>query len=178
MSEFFRGWRRKVGVATLMLSCVFMAEWIRGQIVGDVLVPPVRKHITESTVTTIVDSFLSGTNLLVWQREQCVYSGAGYQWGHKAGSKYLKRRTSRVPLNLGELDVKWHWQLGGFGSCELPIESFREGAAVFRNNLLVIPYWLIVLPLTLISACLLVSKPRPSTQKKIDAPTANEGTTK
>ena len=135
-------------------------------------------RMDQSTVTTIVDSFLSGTNLLVWQREQCVYSGAGYQWGHKAGSKYLKRRTSRVPLNLGELDVKWHWQLGGFGSCELPIESFREGAAVFRNNLLVIPYWLIVLPLTLISACLLVSKPRPSTQKKIDAPTANEGTTK
>jgi hypothetical protein len=30
MGEFFRGWRRKVGVVTLMVACMFMAMWVRG----------------------------------------------------------------------------------------------------------------------------------------------------
>src|SRR3954462_3489874 len=29
MREFFRGWRRKLGVATLVMACVFAAGWVR-----------------------------------------------------------------------------------------------------------------------------------------------------
>ena len=29
MMEFFRGWRRKVGVVTLAMACVFMVGWVR-----------------------------------------------------------------------------------------------------------------------------------------------------
>ena len=29
MGEFFKGWRRKVGVLTLLIACVFAAGWIR-----------------------------------------------------------------------------------------------------------------------------------------------------
>lgn len=29
MWEFFRGWRRKVGVLTLMMTCIFAAGWVR-----------------------------------------------------------------------------------------------------------------------------------------------------
>ena len=30
MGEFFKGWRRKMGVATLALALAFTAEWLRG----------------------------------------------------------------------------------------------------------------------------------------------------
>lgn len=29
MHDFFNGWRRKVGVATLVMACVFTAGWVR-----------------------------------------------------------------------------------------------------------------------------------------------------
>lgn len=29
MKEFFRGWKRKAGVCTLMLACILSMEWIR-----------------------------------------------------------------------------------------------------------------------------------------------------
>ena len=29
MREFFQGWRRKVGVATLLLACLLMFVWLR-----------------------------------------------------------------------------------------------------------------------------------------------------
>ena len=29
MGEFFHGWRRKVGIVTLVIACVFMAGWVR-----------------------------------------------------------------------------------------------------------------------------------------------------
>ena len=35
MGEFFKGWRRKVGVLTLVMACMFMAVWIRSSLVID-----------------------------------------------------------------------------------------------------------------------------------------------
>ncbi len=44
-----------------------------------------------------------------------------------------------------------------------------------EDVLIVPPYWSIVLPLTILSAGLLLTKPRNSTQKKSPEPAANEG---
>lgn len=35
MRDFFRGWRRKFGVVTLVLACVFAAGWVRSYAGGD-----------------------------------------------------------------------------------------------------------------------------------------------
>ena len=35
MREFFRGWRRKSGVLTLLMALVFMAGWVRGFTTAD-----------------------------------------------------------------------------------------------------------------------------------------------
>lgn len=32
MGEFFKGWRRKVGCAALMMACVYLAAWARGSV--------------------------------------------------------------------------------------------------------------------------------------------------
>lgn len=37
MSEFFKGWRRKMGVMTLVMACVFAVLWARSQIICDMV---------------------------------------------------------------------------------------------------------------------------------------------
>ena len=36
MREFFKGWRRKVGLAALVMACVVMGAWMRSQFTSDV----------------------------------------------------------------------------------------------------------------------------------------------
>ena len=35
MFEFFRGWKRKAGVATLVMACTLAAAWVRSLFVTD-----------------------------------------------------------------------------------------------------------------------------------------------
>ena len=37
MREFFQGWRRKVGVVTLVMACVLTAGWVRSFLIRDIL---------------------------------------------------------------------------------------------------------------------------------------------
>ena len=37
MREFFRGWRRKTGLATLAMACVLTVLWMRSHLVQDEL---------------------------------------------------------------------------------------------------------------------------------------------
>jgi hypothetical protein len=37
MLEFFRGWRRKVGIVTLLMSIAFLGMWFRSRVVEDAL---------------------------------------------------------------------------------------------------------------------------------------------
>lgn len=36
MNEFFHGWRRKAGIATLVVACVVTGMWLRGLYVADI----------------------------------------------------------------------------------------------------------------------------------------------
>jgi len=93
MGEFFKGWRRKIGVVTLVLACVFAVDWMR-----------------------------------------------------LADYSVKEGRTSDVPW----LPTVMHPQLG-------------------------VPYGWIVLPLTLLSGYLLLSKPRLSKPKQTTEPAPTTG---
>ena len=95
MGEFFNGWRRKVGVVTLIIACLFTAFWLA----------------TLETEFPILD----------------------FDLGTDEGNL-----TIRVQLWFDPpmIDIDYCWK---------------------------IPYWSIVLPLTLLSALLLLSRPRPKT---------------
>lgn len=41
MKEFFDGWRRKVGVASLAMACALMAMWLRSMVVSDLVQIPI-----------------------------------------------------------------------------------------------------------------------------------------
>ena len=41
MGEFFKLWRRRIGVVTLGLACVFTAGWVRSEIISEIVVLPI-----------------------------------------------------------------------------------------------------------------------------------------
>ena len=160
MGEFFKPWQRKIGIVTLMMACVFTGLWVRGQAIKDV-------YQFGNGNGPVFDTVVSSHYGLMWFRYEAI-DGSGYSWNPgwfaipiDACSKLYSSECRIV------YDVKWHWGELGFDFCDSGIGD--QIHAVHRN----IPYWSIVLPLTANSAFLLLSKPRVTTQKKTDQPTAN-----
>ena len=59
MRDFYRGWRRKVGIVTLVMACVFMGVWVRSLVYLDIVYVQGLGHFhelisTEGTVHWIV----------------------------------------------------------------------------------------------------------------------------
>ena len=67
-------------------------------------------------------------------------------------------------------EVKWHWKAGGFEFKNRLVPKIGFSSTIWQ-----VPYWSIVIPLTAITAFLLISKPRRSNQKKTDDPIRDEG---
>ncbi len=65
--------------------------------------------------------------------------------------------------------VKIHWRWYGLGTCQ---HRHTDGSS---SKISLVPDGFFVAPLTVMSALLLLSKPRGSTLKKLPEPTANEG---
>ena len=131
MGEYVRPWRRKVGVLTLVMACVFMAGWVRSQRMTDFV-----------TICT---------------NHRTMYSLSSSTIGIS-----LNRLLEPPPLNGPPI-----W-CGSYSHLSSVILDSVEG----QNNQpdWFIHYWAIVVHLTLISAYLLLSKPRKSDQKKITEP--------
>jgi len=149
MGGYFKPWRRKIGVVTLVMACVLMVGWVRS---------------------------LSGLDSFLWP------SGTGRVFGLMSTDQYF---------GCGVRDSVWkqeplgfpRWHTGEFRSVNQWIDEIPDKSWQFRQvNFAVIhskgentticftPYWSIVIPLTLLSAYLLLPKPRKSNQKKIVEP--------
>ncbi len=86
--------------------------------------------------------------------------------------EYLHDNGTPTPFNPWKYqNVEWRtdWIGFHFGAANATAGSIR------RVEFWIVPYWSIVIPLTLLSAYLLLSKPHKSTPKKITEPIANEG---
>jgi len=151
MGEFFKGWRRKLGVMTMLLACVLLAAWVRSQITVDVVRLPFQ-YPKSGPVT--IDSIISRTNSVSWTRTRRVEgsrltsdTGLSYhEWRSYSNSKYFERDLSKM---------RWwvHWLGFHVWDLQIPHHEYSEVHVA-------IPYWSIVLPLTLLSAYLLLVKPR------------------
>lgn len=163
---FFIHRRRKFGVVTLVMACVFAGIWIRSHYILDILT--LRSE--------------DGP------RRYLTFSQHGLTWGRRWGSgQYvvlpefmnISWESTTVdaenlfePLNGWNID--WNWQCCGFQFGESYLGSILEfpssGAKLKLAGIAIwnIPHWSLVAPLTLLSAWLLLSKPRFSNQKKIN----------
>lgn len=168
MREFFKPWRRKAGCVTLLMSLCFMAGWMRSlrgveyfeffighrsliQLISREGTAAVRRVKSELTVKEIsVDRVL----LMEFQPPQ------GNSTGHlaisvDATSRSLEGSPHRWMMN------NYGFEIGGVADRKFPLQVF----------MICVPYWSIVIPLTLLSAWLLLSKPRPAKPQTAKQPT-------
>jgi len=146
MGDFFKGWRRQLGLRTLVVACVFMAGWVR------------------SLTTT---DQLHGKKLF----------GEIHSFGSQSGAFYwirLKPCQSPVPVSPLIPDPDRHSLARKLGFSDIEIRHNSNGMTMFTGKGTVIPYWIITVPLTLISFWLLFSKPRSSNQMKTTEPIAEK----
>ena len=145
VGDFFHGWRRKIGIVTLVIACVFMVGWVRSHSVQDVLSIHSGRHTSESVSSVKC--------VLVWQ--QCQIDDAEYMTALPEWTTYPFHSETKW---YDETGMVWRWQLCGFGFGELP-SDLVEGV---QARYFFIPYWSVTVPLTLVSVWLLLSRPRKS----------------
>ena len=157
MKEFFRGWRRKCGTVTLLLACLLMGAWIRGAIYFDKLVVPHGKSYSVfwSNSPTMASCLGLGWSHYWIDPSEGRYKIPGMRW--ESNPTYTNERIRELKRAKAlekqsqewTADGNWEWESLGF---------------LARTNreflLLAVPYWSIVIPLTAVSAYLLLAKPK------------------
>ena len=158
MRDFFRGWQRKVGVATLVMACLFMAGWVSS----------LRKfhmvHVVQFPLGRQISQTIESTRGVIVFHQDVNPTVTTFD--------FYSIRTEEAARFLWECEPhgKWHWRICGVGDYDDLLSNGKN------RRVYVVPYPSIVFPLALVSAYLLLSKPRPSNSKKIAEPTAKEGT--
>lgn len=177
MREFLKGWRRKVGCAALLMALAVMVAWIRSYATEEELSVPHRAslyvicsiqghvcfehhsdHLLSATRWQQMDlTPISSVNVLSFK-----YSGMhldwervvwGFNFGTGTETLFDESYDSNVPMSQEDID------------------KLRKD----RFSFLVVPYWTVILPLVLISAFLILWKPR---KKPQDEPSSSALTPK
>jgi len=193
MAEIFKGWRRKLGLLTLVMACVSTCQWIRSERISDQVIR--YGNITYSILSQ--DGFmvfdrrtplvLSDTKARrdakiakLNERIQYVSDRSILPFGVECIFRSIRiEKDRRLPLDenivrtnrdwFSGYEVEWQRDWGGF--------AFGAGRGKWDHlELVIIPYWSIVMPFTLLSAYLLLTKPCKSTQNKIAEPVPIDGT--
>jgi len=164
---YFKPWRRKIGVVTLVMAVVLAIGWIRSISLADYggcggEVVPGEFHdiiVTGSVRQTLFFHIID-------RRKFPPLSEMKFYWTSEKISD-----TSPHVGNMSDFANPGQkvWGLFGFafgsplGSDELHFSEVE------------LPYWMVTILLSLLSAFLLLSKPRKSNQKKITEPIPSEG---
>lgn len=155
MPTFFHSWRRKIGVLTLGIASVLMVGWVRSYHLDDIL------HFQRNGSETYVASF-TGMISLKWStfHPSAQLAFPPVRWSSIPVDKLPECQPNNdgTPRKYDPWtghEVKWRWDWAGF--------HFGVGTAwwiVGLTNQYMVPYWTVVIPLILLSAYLLLSKPR------------------
>ena len=147
MKDFFKPWRRKLGVLTLVMACVTIVGQIRSDTTIDVVDFPIKQNWTLHSVSS-----------LGWFTVQCCLNESKWvypRWGSQPIAEN-HRPIFHWSSTFG-LPFEVRWERYGFGYGEyLDIDDGQPAASVWA-----IPYWSITIPSTLISLYLLV-RPLPN----------------
>jgi hypothetical protein len=135
MGSFFRGWRRKAGVVTLVMALAAFGLWVRSLIVYDgVAVSNIR--------------LASRNGWVSWRTLPGLYADEVMEWETDVigdDEDYL------LP---GDPSVEWQFQLTGLGM------GWEQNLGHGRTYIRIACQWYFIVPLTLLSAYLLLWKPR------------------
>jgi hypothetical protein len=148
MREFFRGWKRKVGVVMLLFACVLMMGWVRSKFRMYEASMPIGRHVLAEIISEREYLFVG-----IERDDTCENGWNEFRLGSEP--------TRRFP----QKQIAWLWCFGiGWGRDYETVGRWIDRDAI----LFICPYWSIVIPLTAISAWLLLSKPRPAKPPAIE----------
>jgi len=107
MGEFFKGWRRKLGVVALALACVLSAGWARSLVERDALIR-INAHDTHGMV--------SADGCLQWARiwPDINYGPSRWLYRHDEIAK-SSNQDQRIAVGLRHNDFDVHWNFTGWG---------------------------------------------------------------
>jgi hypothetical protein len=151
MREIFHGWRRKLGCITLLLALALTGLWIRSRSTLDEF------HLWKQQQTSVIVASEKACLVLgrLWNVSPSIVLGPYIEMD--------RERTisgGRI-VHAADLEIESRWGSDGLGL----VKRFQQPPLSVKNiklDLLIIPYWCVVWPLTLLSAWLLLSKPRQS----------------
>ena len=163
MGEYFKGWRRKIGVVTLLMACTLMAVWVRSETHFDQFLAYGDKMafgiaMFGGRFELFRHERIQGSEKPFWRtRELSHFSGFTVDANGV--------RETFDPMTGYKTDWRWDWS------------AFHIGSGVSTSNgrryeSCILPFGAIVFPLALISLWLLLVRPRQSTPKKIAEPIA------
>lgn len=134
MGEFFHGWRRKVGLLTLVMACLFLGGCVRSFVAHDSVGFPVNKHTSVG--------LMSARGFLIW----CI------QHHESVEIKWTLSKWTHRPDPLDDDDIRWCCNSGGFGIGKIPACLKTNGV---ETTICVVPYVFLVISLFLLSIYLL-----------------------
>lgn len=150
MREFFRGWKRKTGAVTLVVACLLTGAWVRS-------LTYVEQYISINSESSfdMLESENGAICLLCFRNG--VFSLPG-GWSSSASTPDPERNRRSSAKVLGLKRIGWDFLWFATGG-PLPDQT--------PTRMYFVHYGVPVIPLVLISTCLLLAKPRP---KPIVAP--------
>ena len=142
MWSFFHGWRRKTGCVTLVMACALAAMWVRSLSTIDVLALPA--SLLNYTFVSGQGSFAATGNFVFNLRQDSR---------EENGRTIVRVEIRQIVKQPNRKEFHW-WKFNG--------SEFRLFRSSSESNGVIpmVPYWSLVLPLTLISAYLILWKPR------------------
>ena len=158
MGDFFKPWRRKIGVLTLLMACVFIGLLIRSRNSVDL----VTLYSTKSNYV-----FVSGG-------ERCLFvNGDGFVQQMESNTAQRAVGITIIPQKhflTGKIEMEWHW----WPASSVEVYPSINDTNTKGKTVSMVSYWFIISPLTLVSAFLLLSKLPKSTSKKLTEPVPTE----
>lgn len=151
---FFKPLRRKFGVVTLVMACVFACGWVRSVYISEVV---------SSLISDQTQVFMNSTDGMFWCGRFIVHD-PGY-FSSQPTLRWVQYDDNK--FNREDWELSWYWCFSDGGMVAHSSGTTPQNQQYDYFLVAMMPYWSIVIPMTLLSAYLLLSKPRQSVQKKI-----------
>ncbi len=168
--RFFHGWKRKIGLVTLLMACLFMVGWVRSFFYHEGFAIPSRTKTASHSVWSNQDG-------LSWVKELCL-DNPNHWKDNQAFQCGSRRQSGKSVLDaFGTIRNNWlGFEVFDISYRHANLQSGPNGDRV-QMIVWIVPYWSVVLPLTAVSLWLLLSKAGSTSSKTITQPVLNEGAT-
>lgn len=156
MGDYLKPWRRKIGVLTLVMACVLAAGWVRSLFVQDAVNVCIAKQLRLTVISV-------SRHLIIAMA--CIETDAAIPASFRESETVNWKQWSQTFANF---EVTRPISDQGFSTDD---DKFGDPNTDISDEWYQLPYWSLVIPLTLLSAWLLLSKPR-SAKTPVQIPSA------